>query len=79
MRINFDDYSIDRQAPDRTKDFRIICPKCGRDMGGTVAPRPGHKIRWVLCVACEHPEGPRAHSQAIIARSENDDPYRDIK
>lgn len=39
---------------DRTDDYRIICPKCKRDMGGTVAAREGHKIHEVLCQKCEH-------------------------
>ena len=39
---------------DRTDDYRIICPQCQRDMGGTVAARPGHKIREVLCEPCKY-------------------------
>lgn len=38
---------------DRTNDFRIICQECGRDFGGTVAPRAGYRIRFVLCPVCE--------------------------
>ena len=39
---------------DRTDDYRIICPQCGKDMGGTVAARPGHKIVSIVCEACKY-------------------------
>jgi hypothetical protein len=38
---------------DRTDDYRVVCEKCKRDFGGTVAAREGHAIRYVLCPSCE--------------------------
>lgn len=39
---------------DRTDDYRIICPQCQRDMGGTVAARPGHKVHYITCEPCKY-------------------------
>jgi hypothetical protein len=38
---------------DRTDDYRIICQKCHRDFGGTVAAREGRKVHHILCPQCE--------------------------
>lgn len=38
---------------DRTDDYRVVCPSCKRDMGGTVTARPGHKVVELLCAVCE--------------------------
>jgi len=39
---------------DRTDDYRILCEKCGKDFGGTVVARPGHKIHYIICQPCKH-------------------------
>lgn len=38
---------------DRSKDYRIICEKCGKDFGGTFAAIPEHKIHYIVCQPCQ--------------------------